>query len=87
MTNRIKPFLPGGDITKRIDEIVLTGATHLEMLDDETACLWIGNYMFSISAGKRRQLIVALRDWPGDGVPTAESLVADQIVEIEESAP
>lgn len=60
LVERITPWTPGNDIMQRIDEIVLSGVTHLEMTTNRTAILWVGSHMFAIRATGKGELVVAL---------------------------
>ena len=56
--DRITPYKDGGDVEKRIDEIVaLDGQIHIEMMDGARAWMRIGSNIFWISAEKRSLII------------------------------
>lgn len=60
MADRITPYLDGGSIEDRIDEIVVTAPSdiHLEMMDKGLAWMRVGDDVFWIEAKKGGQLYV-----------------------------
>ena len=58
MSDRITPYDEGGSVKDRIDEIVqLDAKVHIEMMDEESAWMRIGNEVFWIRADNGKLII------------------------------